>query len=659
MRLSPKVWALLVLAGILMGLLWVFPTYLPFVSPIDQALWKANKAPDAKERLDALLSLQKIIREHPLPPFQRDRLVRRLFSVAEKDPDERIRSFALTLLRSLGELGAEMQRLLLLALRRSASEVRLAEELLPQIASAPTWQRLMETFAEETDPLVRYRLARILSKTPMNVWRPLCEFVGRAPQRWREVVDKLAAPPVGFRAELVSWALSGSEPLQLGALELLTKFPPSPADAERLAPLLRSQNLRVREKVLAIVAKSPSAKFIPDFRKFLQSEPHLALLASMALLKLGALSPVEGRQLLRHSYAPLRAQGALALAPSRKPEDLQALKTALSDPDPEVVRNATIALVAKGTEGLSIVLRRYTKEANWERRAAMLMGMAGMAHPKVISALVHALRFGDWRERGAALAGLSFHKDNALPAIQQLLPSPHRSDRLAAIEALKAIQTPKALQLLLQVGRQDPDPQIRCEALLVLSDLGVQEALPLLAELVRKGEASIASTAAVGLTRYGEEGRKKLRELLHSERPETRLAAARALALLNDRAALSFLRGQASNEDLAQRMTFLQLMARAGDEKALRELVGLLACEEPLVRLRARLGLYSVGKPAIPLLLQALDSADERVRAEAALVLGALRAEIAREKLASLLKDSSPQVRDAAKQALARLEQVK
>jgi len=100
-------------------------------------------------------------------------------------------------------------------------------------------------------------------------------------------------------------------------------------------------------------------------------------------------------------------------------------------------------------------------------------------------------------------------------------------------------------------------------------------------------------------------------------------------------------------------------MARAGDEKALRELVGLLACEEPLVRLRARLGLYSVGKPAIPLLLQALDSADERVRAEAALVLGALRAEIAREKLASLLKDSSPQVRDAAKQALARLEQGK
>jgi HEAT repeat protein len=57
------------------------------------------------------------------------------------------------------------------------------------------------------------------------------------------------------------------------------------------------------------------------------------------------------------------------------------------------------------------------------------------------------------------------------------------------------------------------------------------------------------------------------------------------------------------------------------------------------------------------LLIQTLDSPDNKLRAESALILGALNADVAREKLASLLKDPDPQVREAAQMALSRLEE--
>ncbi|MFN4180906.1 MAG: HEAT repeat domain-containing protein, partial [Armatimonadota bacterium] len=512
-------------------------------------------------------------------------------------------------------------------------------------------------FESESDPTVTDRLIRILRKMPTEVWKELCERIGKSPHRWQLVVDKLPSPPMSFRSNLVQLALGSNLNARKGALMLLAKFPPSPEDAQKLKPLASSQDETVRTLVFSIWAQSPSKSLIPKLREGLSDKPEIAYFASAALMKLGALRPEEGRKLLRQPYALLRAQGALALLPSQFPSDFQALEKALKDPNPEVVRNAAVALVAKGTKGIEIVLRVYEQEKSPERRAAMLTGMSSAEHPRVVAVLVRALKFGDWREKSAALAGIALQKDKALPALKQLAQSADKNDRLAVVDALNAIKTLNALKLLLQMARSDPDEQVRCEALVVLSNHGVKEAMPLLVDLVQKGEPSNATVAAMGLTRYGEDGRKLLREMLKSERKETRLAAARALATLNDRAALDILREQANTADIAQRIATLQLMARAGDEKALRELVSFLAHEEPLIRLRARLSLYAVGKPAIPALLQALDSPDSKLRAEAALVLGALKASVAREKLASLLKDEDQRVREAASQALSRLEE--
>ncbi len=637
------------------ALIWT-PYRLPFFSPVDRAIVKAQKDSDPKRRLAALLEFQNFVKEKLLSPEQRQRAIPRLLWLADNDPDERVRSVALNLLWALGETGIEMQKVLTKALGRSPQEAILSVELLPQIASETVWFELLELYEGQKDPMAKDRLKRVLWQMPTSVWKEFCKRLAQNPKLWQPVFEGLKPPPLSFRSTLAKWALSDDSNLSKGSLMLLAKFPPSPKDSEKLKPLANSHDFTVRALVFSIWSNSPSRALIPKLRKGLNAEPEIAYFAGSALLKLKALSREDGRKLLSQPYAPLRAQGALALAQSRLISDWQALIKALKDTDPEVVRNAAVALVAKGSGGLSIVLSAYENEKAPEKRAAMLLAMAGVSHPKVFTALVRALRSEDWREKSAALTGISLQREKVLPALGQLARSQNKNERLAVIDALNAIKTTKALKLLLQMAKSDPDEQVRCEAALALSNYGVKEAMLVLADLVQKGEASIATAAAMGLTRYGEEARSLLRKMVKSERRETQLAAARALVTLNDRAALDILKQQLNTEDLAQRISNLQLMARGGDEKALRELLSLLSHSEPVIRLRARLALYTVGKQSVPILIQALDSTDSKLRAEAALVLGALKATEAREKLATLLRDEDPTVREAAQMALSRLE---
>ncbi len=637
--------------------LWWLPQVLPPSSPVDQALKTLAQATDAKSKMTALTDLRQTLQETPLTDEQKHRLVARLAQTVERDEDASVRATALNLLWAIGERKEVMVNLLLHALRRSPQEANMALQWLPSTADAATWQRLMDIYECEKDPVIRDRLLRLLRQIPPMHWRGLCLRLGQNPSLWEAVAIKLTLSDSSARDDLIKWALSDDAFLQKGALLLLTRFAPSPEAAAKLAPLARNKDEKVRQLVIAIWSQAPSSKVIPELRAALSDKPPIAAVASSALLRLGALKPEEGRKLLRNRYAPLRAQGALALAKSQDEKDWQLLKQKLHDPDPEVVRNAAVALAAKGEKGLTVVLRAYRAQLRPQRRVALLTGICGVAHPKVISALVQALRFGDWTERSVALTGLALHQDNALPALEELFnETDERQEKLAAIDALSAIGTAKAMGLLLRVAQNDKDKQVRFEALLALSHRQVKEALPLLKKFLQEGDASFANDAALALTRYGEQGRKVLQELLQANKDTIRQSAAKALASVGDKEALSVLRQQAASADPSQRMATLQALARAGDGKALQELIAFLGSSEALVRMRARLALYAVGHVSVPALLKALESNKPSMRAEAAMVLGALRAEKAREKLAALLKDSDPQVRQAAQQALMRLE---
>lgn len=639
---------------------WALLRWLP-ASPVDAAL-RELASPDATQRRAALRRLQDALPTMALPHEQRRQLTDRLVALAEHDPNATVRLQALALLPMVQAPIATVRRLALRALKRSAAEAYWATEVLPQVADATTWERLMDAYERRTTehlhPVQRDRLVRLLRQLPPTHWRRLCRRIGQRLSVWQPIVAGLRAPSAATRRELVRCALSDDAAMREGALLLLTRFPPDPQEAAHLAPLAHHPDPKVREAVFRIFAQAPSRQILAQLKAALNAPPPIAHYASIALLRLGSLHPEEGRKLLKRPDAVLRAQGALALAPSDDERDFQQLCAALHDADLEVVRTAAAALAAKGTKGITAVLRFYRAEPRPERRAALLGGIAGVAHPQVIATLVAALKGGDWRERAVALSGLALQRDKALPAIEALAQSPHREERLAAVDALNAIGTPAALKKLLRLAQTETDPQVQAQALTTLSNRRVKEALPLLAQALRSKDTDLASCAAFGLTRYGAQGRGILRDALqHTSDPQTRHLVARALAIAGDKAGMSELtRRLSANLSEDQRIALLQSLARAGDPKALQELVELLGSDRPLTRLRARAALFAVGGLAVPALMNALNDANPRRRAEAALLLGALRATVAREKLVALTADNDPQVRDAAQRALARLD---
>ncbi|MFN3422306.1 MAG: hypothetical protein ACK40X_11345, partial [Armatimonadota bacterium] len=230
---------------LLVSFLWMF-SVLNFGSPVDEALKRIEKGREPKVRLAALLELQKIVKEKTLSPEEVKRVTPKLLQLADRDSDKQVRRASLSLLLLLGVKRKEFQQVLVNALYRSPQEASLAVEVLPQIADNSTWLSLMDKFESESDPTVTDRLIRILRKMPTEVWEELCERLGKNPQRWQLVADKLPSPPMSFRSNLVQLALESEPNARKGALMLLAKFPPSPEDAQKLRPLASSQDETVR-----------------------------------------------------------------------------------------------------------------------------------------------------------------------------------------------------------------------------------------------------------------------------------------------------------------------------------------------------------------------------------------------------------------------------
>lgn len=641
-------WLSFILGGVLFIMFWQISRWLATPSLFEQSLKALREGATEGERVKALETLRRHLHEFRPSREEKERLLTLLADIAEKDEAERVRTFALFLLTELD--GQKAVPLLMEALRRSSQEASLALQFLPRLADRTTWERLMNWYERERDPVLRDRLLRLLRHLPPRYLRDLCRRLGERPEPWGQVVPYLNGIKV---KEIVGWALNEKAvTVQRGALRLLTHFLPDPKLALKLAPLLRHRDEGVKKLVAKIFAQVPSPKLIPFLRDALK-DPALSDSVRVALLRLKALPVSEARRLLKDPDPRVRAQGIHALAESGK--DWQRLKEALNDPDPWVVRNAAAALAAKGEKGMDIVLRRYRAELKWQRRLALLEGIASFPDPRVYALLVHLLRFGTWKEQMVAMTALAFHGDKILPTLKKLLRG-SLNDRLAALQVLAGLRTKEAQRLLLKTAREDPHEKVRLEALRALSNYAPEEAFPLFAEVVREGDPESAEEAALALTRYGKRGQTLLKELLDSDNPIAKRAAAKALSALGDRKALVLLRElEGEGDGTIKRLSDLRLRAHLGDREAIRELIGLLDSPDPLFRLRVRATLFGIGRAAIPELIEALGSGKEVIRMEAALLLGALRAPSAREKLLTLTEDPDPKVRAAARSALQRL----
>ncbi|MFW6170684.1 MAG: HEAT repeat domain-containing protein [Planctomycetota bacterium] len=286
-------------------------------------------------------------------------------------------------------------------------------------------------------------------------------------------------------------------------------------------------------------------------------------------------------------------------------------------------------------------LEQMSSEAASERREASqgLDGLGQAAMPLVVS----ALRDGSVaRKRGAAiyLIGRVSPRDEAAAA--------------ALIEALSA-----------------DDAVLRHAALQGVEKLGppqLAEALPLLLALAQNQEESEAyrSRAIRAMTKLGsaaESATNQLMQLAGNDRAPLRVRRAALFSLVEvapNEVAEEFFRSQLKNNAVPdlRRLAAKWLANVAASDTALEGLVMGLNDPVKAVRLRAVDSLVAIGKPSLPVLIEALESSDVQTRRYATLAVGklGLLAAEAVPALRSRLSDPDKQVRELAQRVLERLD---
>ncbi len=352
--------------------------------------------------------------------------------------------------------------------------------------------------------------------------------------------------------------------------------------------------------------------------------------------------------------------------------NLDALKTALNDPDPQVRINVMSGCCSQLQPEVAQLFIETLKDSDprVREKAASSLAYAQTSKSQVVPALIEALNANPTIL--SAISSLREYEQDtkpAIPRLTELLSDPRTSDQTKKeiAETLQYIgandpQTNKALQSLTQnpnqelknaalralgsdasassetierhlISLKDANSQTRTAAIEALGNLGqgASSTIPALVTALDDEVAWVRQRAsyAIGEIKGDESKTAELLSsvLIHSKKPETRLAAAEAL--------------QEMKSGTPASKSALQIALKDTDAK---------------VRASALVGLQEIGKSAadaLPAVIDCLDDPDPRVRERAAAAISRIGStDEANQKLQKLLKDPDPGVKSAATYAL-------
>ena len=560
------------------------------------------------------------------------------------DPDPAVRAAAAEALGELDDPAALAQIAEAMASDSSASVRAAAAGALGSAGDPAALSTLAEAAVADNDPTVRAAALEALADLDDSAaLPPLAEAAAgdSDPTVRAAAVEALAALDDPEALDTLSEALDSDEaaPVRAAAAEALGSL----GDPESLSQL---------------------AKAVTE-----DNDPRVRATAADALGYLGdpAALPQLAEALDSDDSAPVRAAAALALGSLGDSAALLQLTEALDSDDSETVRGA--AAQALGSLGDLAALSQLTEALDSDDaapvRAAAANALGSLGDPAALPQLTEVMESDESAPvRAAAAQALgSLGDPAALPQLTEVMESDESAPvRAAAAQALGSLEDPSALPQLAEALNTDSSASVRASAAGALGSIGDPQALPQLAEtLVGDDDSMVRSAAAEALGQLDDpEALSLLAQAVESdESAPVRAAAARALGALGDTAALPDLAEAAAADDApAVRAAAAEALGQLDDPKALSQLAQAVESDDSApVRAAAAQALGALEDPAAvpPLAEAAAADNDPVVRAAAVQALAELDDPDAITPLAQAVGDASPQVREAAEEALAGL----
>jgi HEAT repeat protein len=377
-------------------------------------------------------------------------------------------------------------------------------------------------------------------------------------------------------------------------------------------------NIETKLVAVAVQASGALAVFVLIYR----INPPVLLQAQLSAPKKAAKPQVEKLiERLKHGDERRRREAALALSKLGPAAEvaLPDLIEALSDPDPHVRENVAQALEAGGSAAV-----RHLVVALRHQKGLAVIGETPMI-PRPVPRLMEVI--GEDDVRGALVeVGPA-----AVPALMDALQHGAPALKAPTAAALRKIQSGELDQVITRAV-SDEDDEIRLGGAIALAESASAANVPALAALLQDSDRRIRVVGIAGLGRSrSREAIASLIEALNREKDSVvRYEAVRALRQLAEHT-----------------------------REAIPPLVGALKDPTLLVQLAAVMALGEIGPSAgaaIPELVNGLKHTDWTLRQHAAMALGNIGADDALPALTEALKDEHEKVRQAATEALQKIQ---
>lgn len=276
--------------------------------------------------------------------------------------------------------------------------------------------------------------------------------------------------------------------------------------APKVAALLKDRNAGVRGEALALLGDWGSKEFAPDFVGLLDDPSGQIRLRAVEALAGWGQRDVAPRiaKLLKDPVAQSRAEAAAALGSLGAREFAPEIAPLLEDSHASVRRCAVYAIGKLGARGSAAVVRKLLKDPSPDVRLSAAQSLGQLGTD--LDALVPLFRDDDPEVRAEAVWVLS--RVGPKETLRRLVDLLEDRDPEVRHGAVRALGRPGAREFREPVARlcSDPSTWVRAEALQSLGRLGGKEDAETLAARLRDPDRKVRIHAALALGEVGAEG---------------------------------------------------------------------------------------------------------------------------------------------------------